>query len=185
MFACEHEGVSPDLLCLAKGITGGYLPLAATLATDEVYGAFLGKFEDFKAFFHGHTYTGNPLGAAVGLASLDIFHKDQVLESLPPKIELLTTRLQEMAAHPHVGDIRQRGLMVGLELVADKATRDPFPLNRRAGHQVILAARQLGAILRPLGDVVVLMPPLCITLQELNHLCDLTLEAIRRATGTG
>jgi adenosylmethionine-8-amino-7-oxononanoate aminotransferase len=185
MFACEHENVTPDLLCLAKGITGGYLPLAATLATDEVYRAFLGKFEDFKTFFHGHTYTGNPLGAAVGLASLDIFVKDRVLESLPPKIELLTTRLQEMAGHPHVGDIRQRGLMAGLELVADKATREPFPVQRRTGHQVILAARQLGAILRPLGDVIVLMPPLSITPEELNHLCDLTYEAIRRATGAG
>jgi len=185
MFACEHEQVSPDLMCLAKGITGGYLPLAATLATEEIYDAFLGEFEEFKTFFHGHTYTGNPLGAAVGLASLDIFHHDRVLESLPPKIELLTNRLQEMAEHPHVGDIRQRGLMVGIELVAAKDTREPFPVQRRLGHQVILAARQLGAILRPLGDVIVLMPPLCITLNELNHLCDITQEAIRRATGKG
>ncbi|MCK9374522.1 MAG: adenosylmethionine--8-amino-7-oxononanoate transaminase [Syntrophobacterales bacterium] len=182
MFACEHEGVSPDLLCLAKGITGGYLPLAATLATDEVYGAFLGKFEEFKTFFHGHTYTGNPLGAAVGLASLDIFVQDRVLQGLPAKIELLTARLAGMAAHPHVGDIRQRGLMVGIELVADKASREAFPLERRTGHRVIQAARQLGAILRPLGDVIVLLPPLCITPEELGSLCDLTFEAIRRGT---
>jgi adenosylmethionine-8-amino-7-oxononanoate aminotransferase len=183
MFACEHEGVSPDLLCLAKGITGGYLPLAATLATDVLYGAFLGKFEEFKTFFHGHTYTGNPLAAAVGLASLEVFVQDRVLESLPAKIDLLANRLRAMAAHPHVGDIRQRGLMVGIELVADQDTREPFPLKRRTGHRVILAARRLGAILRPLGDVIVLMPPLCITPEELSTLCDITFEAIRQATG--
>jgi adenosylmethionine---8-amino-7-oxononanoate aminotransferase len=182
MFACGHEGVSPDLLCLAKGITGGYLPLAATLATDEVYQAFLGAFEEFKTFFHGHTYTGNPLGAAVGLASLDIFAKDRVLEGLPAKTAQLTGRLEKMAEHPHVGDIRQRGLMVGIELVADKTTREPFPLKRRVGHQVILAARKLGAILRPLGDVIVLLPPLCITAAELDTLCDITQEAIVQGT---
>jgi adenosylmethionine---8-amino-7-oxononanoate aminotransferase len=178
MFACEHEGVSPDLLCLAKGITGGYLPLAATLATDEVYQAFLGEYEEFKTFFHGHTYTGNPLGAAVGLASMDIFVQDRVIESLPARIELLAERLAEMAEHPHVGDIRQRGLMVGIELVADKGTREPFPITQRTGHRVILAARRLGAILRPLGDVIVLMPPLCISLEELGTLGDITREAI-------
>jgi len=182
MFACEHEGVSPDLLCLAKGITGGYLPLAATLATDAVYQAFLGAYEDFKAFFHGHTYTGNPLGAAVGLASLDIFTQDRVLEGLPTKIDQLAGRLQQLAEHPHVGDIRQRGLMVGLELVADKGTREPFPPAQRTGHRVTLAARELGAILRPLGDVIILMPPLCITAAELDTLCDITQEAIARAT---
>ncbi len=182
MFACEHEEVSPDLLCLAKGITGGYLPLAATLATDEVYQAFLGGYEEFKTFFHGHTYTGNPLGAAVGLASLDIFAQDRVLEGLAAKIELLTRRLEKMAGQPHVGDIRQRGLMAGLELVADKGTREPFPPSQRLGHRVILAARQLGAILRPLGDVIVLMPPLCITPEELDALCDLTAAAIDQGT---
>ncbi len=180
MFACEHEAVSPDLLCLAKGITGGYLPLAATLATDEVYQAFLGEYEEFKTFFHGHTYTGNPLAAAVGLASLDIFVQYRVLSGLAAKIEQLAGRLQKMAEHPHVGDIRQRGLMVGLELVADKGSRESFPPARRTGHRVILAARQLGAILRPLGDVIVLMPPLCITPEELDTLCDITYEAIKQ-----
>ena len=182
MFACEHEGVSPDLLCLAKGITGGYLPLAATLATDEVYQAFLGAYEEFKTFFHGHTYTGNPLGAAVGLASLDIFAKDRVLAGLPAKTAQVAGRLEKMAEHPHVGDIRQRGLMAGIELVADKSTREPFPLERRVGHRVILAARKLGAILRPLGDVIVLLPPLCISAGELDTLCDITQEAIVQGT---
>ncbi|MDP3182492.1 MAG: adenosylmethionine--8-amino-7-oxononanoate transaminase [Desulfobaccales bacterium] len=182
MFACEHEQVSPDLLCLAKGLTGGYLPLAATLATDEIYQGFLGEYQEFKTFFHGHTYSGNPLAAAVALASLDIFQKERLLEELPGKIELLSTRLAEMAAHPHIGDIRQRGLMVGIELVQDKNTREPFPPARRTGHRVILAARQLGAILRPLGDTIVLMPPLCISLEELDTLAAITLEAIRRGT---
>ncbi|MCX5892551.1 MAG: adenosylmethionine--8-amino-7-oxononanoate transaminase [Deltaproteobacteria bacterium] len=180
MFGCEHEQVSPDLLCLAKGITGGYLPLAATLATDEIYDAFLGEFEAFKTFFHGHTYTGNPLAAAAGLANLDIFEQDRVIEGLAPKIELLTRLLGGMADQPHVGDIRQRGLMVGIELVQDKESREPFPVARRIGHRVILAARKLGAILRPLGDVIVLMPPLSITLEELETLARITQEAINR-----
>jgi adenosylmethionine-8-amino-7-oxononanoate aminotransferase len=182
MFACEHEGVRPDLLCLAKGITGGYLPLSATLATDEVYQAFLGEFQEFKTLFHGHTFTGNPLAAAVSLASLEVFEKDRVLENLAAKIELLEARLYEMASHPHVGDVRQRGFMVGIELVADKQTREPFPVAKRTGPRVILEARKLGAILRPLGDVLVLMPPLCVTTEELESLCRITSEAIQRGT---
>jgi adenosylmethionine-8-amino-7-oxononanoate aminotransferase len=182
MFACEHEKVSPDLLCLSKGITGGYLPLAATLATDEIYQAFLGEFHEFKTFFHGHTFTGNPLAAAVSLASLELFEKDRVLNNLVPKIELLTTRLSEMASHPQVGDVRQRGFMVGIELVADKKTREPFPVARRTGHRVILEARKLGAILRPWGDVLILMPPLGITREELETLCRITSEAIAQGT---
>jgi adenosylmethionine-8-amino-7-oxononanoate aminotransferase len=178
MFACEQEGVSPDLLCLAKGLTGGYLPLAATLATDEIYGAFLGEFQDFKAFFHGHTYTGNPLAAAAALASLEIFQKDEVLKSLPDKIEGLSRLLEKMKDIPQVGDIRQRGLMVGIELVKDRETREPFPPARRTGHRVILETRKRGVILRPLGDVVVLMPPLCISLTELETLARVTYESI-------
>jgi adenosylmethionine-8-amino-7-oxononanoate aminotransferase len=182
MFACEHEKVSPDLLCLSKGITGGYLPLAATLATDEIYQAFLGEFHEFKTFFHGHTFTGNPLAAAVSLASLEVFEKDRVLNNLAPKIELMEARLSEMASYPHVGDVRQRGFMVGIELVADKKTREPFPVARRTGHRVILKARKLGAILRPLGDVLILMPPLSIIPEELETLCRITSEAIAQGT---
>ncbi|MHB8068980.1 MAG: adenosylmethionine--8-amino-7-oxononanoate transaminase [Desulfobaccales bacterium] len=178
MFACEQEKVSPDLMCLAKGITGGYLPLAATLATDAIYQAFLGEFQEFKAFFHGHTYTGNPLAAAAGLASLEIFQKEKVIESLGAKIEKLSLLLAEMQDHPHVGDIRQRGLMVGIELVQDKETREPFPPGSRTGHRVILEARKRGVILRPLGDVVVLMPPLCLSLEELETLARITYESI-------
>ncbi|MEJ2092538.1 MAG: adenosylmethionine--8-amino-7-oxononanoate transaminase [Syntrophobacterales bacterium] len=184
MFACEQEGVGPDIMCLSKGITGGYLPLAATLTTDEIYQAFLGEFQEFKTFFHGHTYTGNPLAAAVAIASLEVFEKDRVLENLAPKIALLEEHLGEMAAHPHVGDVRQRGFMVGIELVADKATQKPFPVARRTAHRVILEARKLGAIIRPLGDVLILMPPLCITADELDTLCRLTFDAIQRGTAT-
>ncbi|MBM4286422.1 MAG: adenosylmethionine--8-amino-7-oxononanoate transaminase [Deltaproteobacteria bacterium] len=182
MFACEHEGVAPDLMCLAKGLTGGYLPLAATLATEEVYDAFLGKFEEFKTFFHGHTFTGNPLGAAAALASLEVFEKDHTLENLAPKIALLSDWLGDLAHHPHVGDVRQRGFMVGVELVADQESKEPFPIARRTGHRVILEARRLGAILRPLGDVIVLMPPLCISAAELDTLLDIATWAIEAGT---
>ncbi|MFP3867716.1 MAG: adenosylmethionine--8-amino-7-oxononanoate transaminase [Desulfobacteraceae bacterium] len=182
MFACEHEGVTPDLLCLGKGITGGYLPLAATLATDQIYEQFLGEYQEFKTFFHGHTYTGNPLAAAAALASLDLFETDRIFEKLPEKIDYLSQRLAARADHPHIGDIRQRGFMVGLELVQDKASREPFPVWRRVGHQVTLEARKLGAMLRPLGDVVILMPPLCISRSELAELLDITFQAIDQAT---
>ncbi len=182
LFACEQERVSPDLMCLAKGITGGYLPLAATLATEAVYEAFLGEYQEFKTFFHGHTYTGNPLAAAAACASLEIFEKDRVLEQLQPKIAYLSDRLGELDDHPHVGDIRQRGFMAGIELVRDKGAKEPFPTARRTGHRVILEARKLGAILRPLGDVLVLMPPLSITGEELGVLLDITAAALDRGT---
>jgi adenosylmethionine-8-amino-7-oxononanoate aminotransferase len=156
--------------------------LAATLATDEIYDAFLGEFQEFKTFFHGHTFTGNPLAATVSLASLELFEKDRVLENLVPKIALLGERLGGIAALPHVGDVRQRGFMVGIELVADKERREPFPVARRTGHRVTLEARTLGAIVRPLGDVLILMPPLSITMEELDTLCHLTHEAIQRGT---
>ena len=163
MFACNHEDISPDIICLAKGITGGYLPLAATLTTEQIYQMFLGKFEEFKAFFHGHTYTGNPLAAAVAVANLQLFQDEDLIDSLQEKITYLSARLADWRQHPFIGDIRQRGFMVGIELVKDKSSKEPFPVEQRQGHKVILAARKLGAILRPLGDVIVLMPPLCIS----------------------
>jgi adenosylmethionine---8-amino-7-oxononanoate aminotransferase len=181
MFACEHEGVSPDILCLAKGITGGYLPLAATVATDKIYQMFLGEFDEFKAFFHGHTYTGNPLAAAAAVANLKLFQEERLLENLQEKIAYLSSRLDDWRSHPHIGDIRQRGFMVGIELVMNKATKESYPVKQRRGHQVILAARELGAILRPLGDVVVLMPPLSIAKEELKELLDMTIQAIDTA----
>ena len=184
MFACEQEDVSPDLLCLAKGITGGYLPLAATLTTEEIFRAFLGRYDEFKTFFHGHTYTGNPLACAAALANLDLFEKERPLEKLQPKIRRLTQRLAEIGRLPHVADVRQRGFMVGIELVEDVAAKRAYPVEKRVGHQVCLEARSRGAILRPLGDVVVLMPPLGIKLKELDTLLDITRDAIAAVCGS-
>lgn len=183
MFACEHEGVSPDLLCLAKGITGGYLPLAATLASEEIFSAFLGAYDEFKSFFHGHTYTGNPLGCAAALASLELFGKEKIIERMQPKILYLKKRLHEdFLPLPHVADIRQWGFMVGIELVEDKGSLKPYPPARRVGHRVILAARRRGVMVRPLGDVIVLMPPLTISDDELRTLVDVVYESIREVT---
>jgi len=182
MFACQQEGVVPDLLCLAKGLTGGYLPLAATLARDHVYQAFLAERAAKRTFFHGHTYTGNALAAAASLASLDIFEQDRVLEALPVKIERLSCALAPLADLAHVGDVRRKGLMVGIELVADCASREPYPYEVAVGDKVCAAVRQRGVILRPLGDVVVLMPPLSITLDEIDLLAGATGDAIREVT---
>jgi adenosylmethionine-8-amino-7-oxononanoate aminotransferase len=178
MFACEQERVAPDLLCLAKGMTGGYLPLAATLTTEEIFRAFLGRYEEFKTFFHGHTYTGNPLGCAAALANLDLFEKEKTIEKLQPKIRRLARGLDEIARLPHVGDVRQRGFMAGIELVREVTTKEPYPMADRMGHRATLEARRRGAILRPLGDVVVLMPPLGIKAKELDALLEITHDAI-------
>jgi adenosylmethionine---8-amino-7-oxononanoate aminotransferase len=175
MFACEHEGVTPDLLCLAKGITGGYMPLAATLATERIYEGFLGEFQEFRTFFHGHTYTGNPLACAAALASLRLFEQERTLEVLGPKIELLGRLLEPVAALPAVREVRRRGFMTGIEL-------EDFPLEARMGHQVTLEARRRGAIIRPLGDTVILMPPLAIRPAELRELVETTAESIEAAT---
>jgi adenosylmethionine-8-amino-7-oxononanoate aminotransferase len=171
MFACEHEDVAPDIMCVAKGITGGYLPLAATLATERIYEGFLGRHEEFRTFFHGHTYTGNPLACAAALATLRLFEQERTLETLAPKIELLAELLEPIAAMPRVAEVRRRGFMCGIEL-------DGFSVADRAGHQVTLAARRRGAIVRPLGDVVVLMPPLAITVSELRRLLSIVSESI-------
>src|SRR3954449_53821 len=175
MFACEHEDVSPDFMCLAKGITGGYLPLAATLTTERVYEGFLGRHEEFRTFFHGHTYTGNPLACAAALATLDVFREERTIERLQGKVELLAELLEPIAAHPMVRKVRRRGFMVGIELCE-------HPLPVRIGHRVTLEARRRGAIMRPLGDVVVLMPPLSISPEELGRLVSITAEAIDVAT---
>lgn len=170
MFACQQEQVSPDLLCLAKGLTGGYLPMAATLATTEIYEAFLGRYEEARQFFHGHTYGGNPLAAAVAVASLDVFQHEQVLERLPAKIERLEQHLAQLRQHRHVGDARQCGMMAGIELVRDRATKQPFAVTERVGQRICLEARSHGVMLRPLGDVLVVMPPLAIEIEELDKI---------------
>jgi adenosylmethionine-8-amino-7-oxononanoate aminotransferase len=185
MFACEHEGVSPDFLCLAKGLTAGYLPLAATLTTDEVYRGFLGPYEDRRTFFHGHTYTGNALGCAAALANLDIFARDGVLPRVRERAEQMARLLEPIAAGPHVGQVRRRGLMAGIELVQDKKTGRPFEPGRRAGAAVCRAARARGLIIRPLGDVIVAMPPLSIRPANLERMMRVIGECIAEATGAG
>ena len=183
MFACEHEDVRPDILCLGKGITAGYLPLAATLTTEEIFSAFLGEYKEFKTFFHGHTYTGNPLACAVALASLELFKQEKIIERMQPRIAYLKQRLkQDFLPLAHVADIRQWGFMVGIELAEDKNERQSYPSERRTGHRVILEARKRGVMIRPLGDVIILMPPLTIADDELKTLLDVTHDSIRVVT---
>jgi adenosylmethionine-8-amino-7-oxononanoate aminotransferase len=169
-FACEREGVTPDLLCVAKGLTGGYLPVAATLATDDVYNAFLGRYDEYRHFFHGHTYTGNALGCAAALATLGLLEDGSIIQAVDRKGRILGEALAALAAHRHVGDIRRAGLMCGIELVADRETKNPFAPGDRVAYHICLALRDHGIFLRPLGDVIVLMPPLSSSEAELRHL---------------
>ncbi|MBN2580441.1 MAG: aspartate aminotransferase family protein [Pirellulales bacterium] len=180
MFACQHEDVTPDFLCLAKGLTGGYLPMAATLTTNVIWEAFLGTFAESRTFFHGHTYGGNPLGAASALASLEIFEEERVLENLPPKIARLAEHLRRIKELPFVGDCRQRGLIAGIELVRDKETKEPFPWKDRRGVQVCDHARTEGVLLRPLGNVIVVFPPLAITCEQIDVILTAVEHGIRR-----
>ncbi|RQW90212.1 MAG: adenosylmethionine--8-amino-7-oxononanoate transaminase [Geobacter sp.] len=183
MFACEREGVTPDLMALSKGLTAGYLPLAATLATQEIYDEFLGDYSELKTFFHGHTFTGNPIACAAALASLDLFEKDTLLESLAPKIAFLEERLLELRHLAHVGNTRQLGMIAGIELVLDKKTKTAYPWEQRLGVRVCNEARKHGLFLRPLGNVIVVFPPLSITMEELEFLLQGIKEAIRAVTG--
>jgi adenosylmethionine---8-amino-7-oxononanoate aminotransferase len=182
MFACEHEQVTPDLLCLGKGLTGGYLPMAATLTTGDVWQAFLGHYADARTFFHGHTYGGNPVAAAVGLASLEVFQEEQTLEQMPNKIERLAEHLKRIAGLEHVGDVRQCGLMAGVELVQDRDTARPYPWQEQRGIQACHHALQQGVWLRPLGNVIVIMPPLSITLDELDQIGHAVYDGVLAAT---
>jgi adenosylmethionine-8-amino-7-oxononanoate aminotransferase len=182
MFACQQEGVSPDLLCLGKGLTGGYLPMAATLASDTVYRAFLGRHAESRQFFHGHTYGGNPLAAAAALASLEVFEQERVLDRLPEKTARLAQHLARIAEHPHVGDVRQRGLMAGIELVSDRQTAEPYAWGEQRGLRVCRVALEHGVLLRPLGNVVVAMPPLCVSLDELDRIMLAIERGIEAAT---
>ena len=184
MFACEREGVAPDLLCLAKGLTGGYLPMSATLATERIFEAFLGDPAEGRTFFHGHTYTGNQLAAAAAHATLDIFERENVIASLAPKIERLHHELERLWALPGVGDIRRYGLAAGVELVADRATKAQYPASERRGMKVCMAARKHGVFLRPLGDTVVCMPPLSITEEEIVTLVDAVERGIAEVCGS-
>ena len=167
MFACQHEGVTPDILCLGKSITAGYLPMAATVATDRVFDAFLGTHAESRTFFHGHTYSGNPLAAAAALASLDLLEQQQmVTELVPRRAEQLAAALAPLADSPHVAEVRQLGLIAGVEL-QDAGTGKPFPADRRAGHSVCRECTNRGVWLRPLGDVVVVMPALAASADDI------------------
>jgi adenosylmethionine-8-amino-7-oxononanoate aminotransferase len=178
MFACQHDGIIPDLMAVSKGLTGGYMPLAATLTTEDIYKAFLGKYEEFKTFFHGHSYTGNPLGCAVALANLEVFRKEATLATLSPKIRLLTRLLRDIATLPHVGETRQVGLMAGIELVQHKPSRTPYPIEARTGHRVAVEARRAGLLLRPLGNVIVFVPPLSIAQRDLRRALSIIRSAL-------
>lgn len=182
MFACGQENVSPDFLCLAKGLTGGYSPLAATLTTRRIWEAFLGDYSESKTFFHGHTFGGNPLGAAVALASLDVFLEENTLSKLAGKIEQLEKHLARIGQMDHVGNVRQKGLIAGIELVQDRETDTPFPWQEAHGMQVCQHALSLGVWLRPLGNVIVIMPPLSIELQQLDQIANAVEQGIQVVT---
>jgi adenosylmethionine-8-amino-7-oxononanoate aminotransferase len=178
MFACEQENVVPDFLCLGKGLTGGYLPLAATLTNSDIYGAFLGAFHEGRTLHHGHTYSGNPLAAAAALATLDVFQVEQTLQSLSPKIAQLSEHLGRLSAHPHVSTTRQRGLIGALELTPDKSTGLPYPVHERRAWRVCREALARGVWIRPLADVLYVMPPLAIFVDELDILLETLAAAI-------
>ncbi len=178
MFACEHEGVRPDLMCLAKGITGGYLPLAATLASDEVYESFLGGIEEFKTFYHGHTYTGNALGCAAAVASLELFEENEIIENMGEKILLIDEYFEEFRGLDFVGDARYVGMAGGIEIVKDKETKESFDYTEQVGAKLCMAMRGKGAMMRGLGDVVVLMPPVAIDCKTLKTLLDIVEDTL-------
>ncbi len=182
LFACQLESIEPDFLAIAKGITGGYLPLAATLTTQRVFDAFRTEYREGKTFFHGHTYTANPLACVAGLANLEVFEKEDTLGKLQGKIAFLRERLQGFRELEHVGDIRQLGFMVGIELVSNRDSKKPYPYEARTGTKVIKEARRRGLVIRPLGDVVVLMPPLSINQEELDKLLEITYHSIKVVT---
>jgi adenosylmethionine---8-amino-7-oxononanoate aminotransferase len=177
MFAFQQEQVAPDLVALAKGLTGGYLPVAATLATREIFDAFLGDYEDLKTFFHGHSYTGNALGCAAGLASLKIFETDKTLQRNATLEQTLARHAAKFWGHPNVGDVRQEGLICAIEIVRDFTTRQSFPFAERIGHRICEAASAHGLLTRPVGDVLILMPPYCTTEDQIARMT----EALWRA----
>ena len=179
MFACEQEGVMPDLMALAKGLTGGYPPLAATLATEEIYRAFLGDYGEFKTFFHGHSYTGNQLGCAAALANLRVFRDEQTLVKIQPKCQRLRAGLERLRALPQVGDVRHIGMIGAVELFQDVATKQPFPLAEKIGIRVCAEMRQRGVLTRPIGNTIIVLPPYCISDEQLDRVLSVLAESIR------
>jgi adenosylmethionine-8-amino-7-oxononanoate aminotransferase len=184
LFACHHDGVQPDFLCLAKGLTGGYLPMAATLTTQRIFDAFLGEYHEFKTFFHGHSYTGNQIGAAAALASLEILQGEKSIRARRKLEAVLRDELKQLWRLPNVGDIRQVGLVAGIELVKDWRTREPFPLRERAGIRVCEAMARRGVLTRPVGNVIVLMPPYCTTAVQAAKMVSVLRDSIREVSGS-
>ena len=182
MFACDHENVTPDILVLGKGLTGGYLPLSATITTQKIYDEFLGNYDEYKTFFHGHSYAGNPLACAAARGNLEAFENNSTLEKLQEKIDYLEDELKEFNSLEHVGNVRNKGFMVGIELVENKVTGDRYETGLKMGWQVADRALDDGVLLRPLGDVVVLMPPIGIPMEDLKKLIQVTYQSIKDVT---
>ncbi|CDQ38003.1 MULTISPECIES: adenosylmethionine--8-amino-7-oxononanoate transaminase [Virgibacillus] len=178
MFACNHENVDPDIMTVGKGITGGYLPIAATISTEEIYSAFYDDYTKLKTLFHGHSYTGNQLGCAVALANIDLFDKQKTIDHVKENTTFIQNKLTTLSKLKHVGDIRQLGFMTGIEIVQDKTTKKPFPWDQRVGYAISLKMRKLGMLTRPVGDTIVFMPPLASTKQELHEMIEIMTESI-------
>jgi adenosylmethionine---8-amino-7-oxononanoate aminotransferase len=181
MFACEQAGITPDFMCLSKGLTGGFLPLSAVLTNDTVYDAFYAEYTSGKAFLHSHSYTGNPLACTAALETLAIFRDEPVLERNRNTAAHMSRRLSEFVDHPHVADVRQTGMIAAIELVQDKRSRAPFAAADRRGLRVYRHALQRGVLLRPLGDVIYFMPPYVTTPDEIDLMFDVAREGIERA----
>ncbi len=182
MFAFEHAGITPDIICLAKGITAGYLPLAVTMTTDEVYSAFYDDYEKCKTFYHGHSFTGNPLAASIAVENLKIYKEEKIIESIQPKIKKFAECLKKFEGLKHVGDIRQTGMVCAVEIVKDTETKEPFDFETRMGTKIYKEALKRGAILRPIGNALYFMPPYVITEEEIEKLTDIAVESIKAAT---
>ena len=182
MFACEQADISPDFMCLSKGLTGGYLPLAVTLMTDEIYRAFYDDYENLTAFLHSHSYTGNPLGCSAALATLDIFAGQPVLENNVTLAKCMHDLTEDLQEHPHVAEVRQHGMILAIEMIKDKKSREPYPWQERRGLKVYRHALGKGVLLRPLGNVIYLMPPYIITPEQIETVVNVAKEGIDLAT---
>ncbi len=183
MFANNHADVSPDLLCLSKGITGGYMPLAVVMTTDAIYEAFYGDYQELKAFLHSHSYTGNPLACALAVEVLNIFEQEDILATLPERMQTLSYRAGEFEALPHVGEFRQLGMVAAVEMVEEKNNKSPYPWQARMGLEVYRRALDRGVILRPLGNIIYFMPPLTTPKGVLDEILDVAYECVTEVTG--
>ncbi len=182
LFACEQAGITPDFMCLSKGLTGGYLPLAVVMTHEQIYQAFYDDYEKMNAFLHSHSYTGNPLGCAAALATLDIFEQDNVIENNKALSQQMGNAVAHLRDHPHVAEVRQRGMIIAMEMVKDKQTKEAYPWQERRGLRVYQHALSRGALLRPLGNVIYFMPPYVITPEQIDFLAEVASEGIDVAT---